>query len=391
MAVVANHAAITAQFAGNIEVPLFETPFFAVGAGAASVCGGRFSAIVAPQSPTGGTTIYRPDVTVLNNTPFLIPVNSATGGPGQGKFYQQTPYYTVSFDRAGSTGHINTVFSQKVPFGVNGTNPSLVTNPTTINPGPDGSSCSGEMMTLQGGVDVLMGNIYDVGILDGWGLILTTPDGTNVGSPGTIIDAFDCGYWPAPQLMIAPIPTYPQTRTDDNNYFLCGDLPTGHHPFNIVQWGNLPQGNLHGTVFQIHFDDPSLEAQLADPALTGPPAMTRSTRYGWLMTALNQRPGSSQLYDIILLSMTGRSYKRIILVGETPRASTFINVNASVGYAAHIDISGLFYAWDYGDNGRFYTSFGLNIPLTAPLIDNLQFAPLPCFSPCYPFFLTPSV
>ncbi len=376
------------SFAGYLDIPLFETPFFAAGVDPDGVVGGRFSGVVAPagHGASDQAFIYRPDVAVLNVTPNVMPQADF------GWEYCLTPYFAGRFD---TPNHNQTAYCQRAPFGFNFPDPVLSALATVPNPGSAGGALCFEGIFEEFGTSIPLATYYDVGLLDGWNFIAYDPyvpsKFKNILGPN-----FDNGSgfnWPSIKAVTAKYPIFINGQLtslgDDNMYFLCGALPTGAQQMQIVRWGNRPHTDINGLQSALTFDTASLNNQLANPGLhAGPPIGTRGTRFGFVIPSLISTT-PNQASDIMLLSPTEPSYRLIRLVAQSPRASAFI---ANGGpFAFHIDQSAIAYAWDYNDGGRMYTSFGLDIPLNAPLIPPFQFAPLPCFSPCYPFFLTPAL
>ena len=361
----------------DIIVPLFETPFFAHGCSNNSVtANSRFTCVyVGPQDGSVAGFYYRPDVTVLNVTPNVIPVQTARFGPGDvsciGEFVGQIA----------KPGGLSQRWTQIVPFGANGLNPLLSqaqTN-TVIDP------VRTNTMELNAAAGFLGNGLFcsvamDEGILSGNGFycfnpnfkpdehfIANGPQYSGVGEDARYMTMDNC------------IPNY----ADDNNYFYCGGLPIGGPQNNIVRWGNKPNGDIDGTRWITTFDDASIDTQLVN----GPPTTAKVTRAGWLLT--NLAPVTAfQSFDVILISRDGSTWRRIIFAPQTPRAATAItNVSLNQSYAAHIDNSGIFYLFDYTDDGRLYTSFGLDIPLLAPLLPANQIPNLPCMPLCFPLGL----
>lgn len=368
------------QRAGDIIVPLFETPFFAHGAGPDCVVANtRFTcAYVGPLNGSGAAGFYyRPDVTVLNVTPNKINVNNAGWGPGdiclQGNFMAQI--YRLGFSPFTSTRAY-----QAVPFGAN------LNNPLVSNTPP------------QGQLDAVGSSTMELRALTGNKLFLAMSNNQGILN-GNSFYCFNPAYPSAEHF--AQGPTYSgvgeQSRymdlnnsivgqTDDNNYFMCGGLPaTGCPPCNVVRWGNLPNGDPGGTRWAMSFDDPGIDSQLNGAGAL--PKSIRSTRAGWLFSSLTQ-VNAGMTFDVILIAKTGDTWRRIIFAPQTPRGGTAINnPSLTAQYAVHIDNSGIFYLFDYTDDGRLYTSFGLDIPLLAPILPAYQMPNLPCMPLCFPLGL----
>lgn len=369
------------QRGGDIIVPLFETPFFAHGAGAECVVANSRStcAYVGPDAGGGASGFYyRPDVTVLNVTPNRINVYNSGLGPGaiclQGNIMAQ-------IFRLGGSPFTSIRAYQQDPFGTNLNNPIVSNAPpngqfdplhsSTMELRAAGGAVNGLFIAMSNDEGILTGNLFYCfnPIFPSLEHFAQGPAYNGVGEAARYMDLNNS--------IVSP--------TDDNNYFICGGLPSGGPPCNVVRWGNLPNGDLHGTRWAMSFDDPGIDAQLNGASSL--PRSIRTTRAGWIVSSLAQVTASMK-YDVILIAKTGDTWRRIIFAPQTPRASNAINNVSLFGqYAMHIDNSGILYLFDYTDDGRLYTSFGLDIPLIAPLIPANQMPNLPCMPLCFPLGL----
>ncbi len=364
-------------YAGDIIVPLFETPFFAHGASRDCVLGNSRETVAYAGGTSSGQPAsgfyYRPNATVLNVTTNKIEVSDSGIGPGA--VCSLGNYIGQIFRPSG----VGTRWAQWAPVGANVANP-LVSRVTTVPLDPSHSSTM--ILNAAGGNHVYFAMMENEGILNGNAFFVFNP------------------LFPSVEHVILNGPQYSGTGEqarymtlenvvtnfdDDNNYFICGGAPAGGPPCNVVRWGNLPNGDVDGTRWIMSFDDPSIDSQLNGGSAL--PHGLRSTRAGWLVPTLSQID-AWQRFDTILISKTGDNWRRIRFSAQTSRAAAMlINPALILAYAAHIDISGIFYIFDYNDDGRLYTSFGLNIPLQAPLIPATALPNFPCWPPCYPLGL----
>ncbi len=359
---------ILSQRGPDIVVPLFETPFFAPDAGADSVCNSRFTAF--RGAGVTGSVIYRPDVVSLNTSKNVLTTDFAGGqficvvGNNAGAYTRKAPT---------TTRH-----SQKCGFGFDIANPTESTG-AMAGGDPVMSQCFEMYVAESNGP--MFGQVFNQGILGNWGLnVFDANNPTLNATVNAIVDWSGGGY-------IGPVSGVPD-YVGGNNYIWGGTLPTGGPQNNIVRWGNRPSGDARGTVYQLSFADPGINAQMGNSALGTTPV--RPIRSGWIVTGLDPtgtEVAATQTRDVIVLNFNGSQWQRVRLV-QTPRGSVAIKNGAIFpNYALHVDVGGYLYMIDYTDGGRLYTSFGLDIPLVAPAIQGFPIPGLSCFGSCYPVFV----